>query len=65
MKLLKDTWFAELGSYQVIGIILCEDNVTKKKTAYIGTASGNDKDLDISRIKSMGAKFPVDLAEKL
>lgn len=63
MKVLKKTWFTQ-GIY-VMCVVLGEDEVTKKKKAYIAVVSGLDEKTDINYVCSHGAHFPVDAAEIL
>lgn len=55
-KTLDKTWFAT-GHGHCIGIVLCEDEVTKEKKAYISVVSGEDEEADTQDIKENGAKF--------
>lgn len=65
MKIIGVKWFSSLtGSF---GVVLGEDEVTKKKKAYIGTCGSGclTEEDDIQRIKEKGAKFPAEIAEQL
>lgn len=58
MKEIKTFWFTNVSG--VIGIVVGEDEVTKKRKAYIGVASGAGVQADTDYIKSFGS--PVSLA---
>ncbi len=51
MKIINVNWFNG-----TVGIILAEDEITKKRHYYIGTGRGNSEDRDIENILRMGAK---------
>ena len=48
-------WFN--SGISVIGIVVGEDNVTKRRKAYIGTAHGDDEASDTKHIASHGSPF--------
>jgi len=57
---IRSTWFTTYGGI-CIGIVL---DIEKSK-AYIGIAKGHDQAKDEKTICSLGAKFPVHIAEEL
>ena len=64
MKNKRPYWFT--GLFGTIGIVTGEDDVTGKKKAYIGTASGFDEDADTQHIAKTGSPVdPRQLAEIL
>lgn len=56
MRIIESFWFTAMGKIQPIGIVVCEDEVTRDRKAYIGQGSGIDKDVDIKMICERGAK---------
>jgi len=62
MKTLAYRWFT---GRDCVGIVLCEDEITKEKKAYIGGVVGLNEADDIEYIKDWGTSFPVNVAEKL
>lgn len=46
-----------------IGIIVCEDERTHTRKAYIGIGSGANEALDTKRIMEVGGTFPIETAE--
>ena len=72
MKVIGSTWFSEMGSEAVIGIVLVEfdkveqqDFGANKLAAYIGTSAGLSQDLDEEKIVKKGARFPVHAAKMM
>ncbi len=65
LKILNSVWFTEMGSTRPIGIILCEDLVTKEVKSFIGTGDGFSQQMDQNSIDEKGAKFPVPLAKMM
>jgi hypothetical protein len=57
---LNSYWFGD-----DIGIVLVEDQVTKKTMCYIGTASTGSQEGDEYRIAQWGSKVPKSMAESL
>jgi len=62
-KVLESIWFHEMGSPNTIGIVKVDTTFGIKY--YIGTANGQDKDRDETKIMEGGAKFPRKAAEKI
>ena len=68
MKIVGKTWFTEMGSTRPIGVVIIETEIGQsvfERKAYIGTAFGVNEMADARHIAERGAKFPVDMAEKL
>ena len=76
MKVIGSTWFSEMGSEAVIGIVLVEfdqveqqDFGANKLSAYIGTGlqthENATREMDEEKIVKMGARFPVDAAKMM
>ena len=63
MKIVGTCWFNEMGSHRPIGVVIVENEFERK--AYIGTAYGINELADATHIADRGAKFPLDMAEKL
>lgn len=63
MKIVGACWFTEMGSNRPIGVVIVENEFERK--AYIGTAYGINEMADSKYIAERGAKFPLDMAEKL
>ncbi len=63
MKVIETLWFN--GFKGSVGIVVIEEDVTKKRKAYIGVASGKDEKLDTDGIISWGQRFSLDTAKKL
>ena len=63
MKIIETLWFAdEIGS---IGIVIGEDDYTKKRKAYIGSCSGGDEEADSRHIAAHGSPVMVAQASRL
>lgn len=49
----------------LVGIVECEDEITKQRKLYIGTGKGINKDEDEKHIAAFGCKFnPNDFIRK-
>lgn len=56
-------WFS---SRTLVGIVLCEDNVTKQTKAYVGACQTRlDEVGDVIEVAQWGAKAPKAMAESL
>lgn len=62
LKLLGYAWFCGRSN---IGIVLCEDQITKEKKSYIGTVPGQNQDDDLRYLIEWGSKFDPVNAEDL
>lgn len=62
VKIIGWCWF---NGRNAIGLIYCEDVVTKENKAYIGVGEGKDEAADLVNILSWGTKFPLEEAKKL
>ena len=63
MKIIESLWFTSTTG--VVGIVVGEDDITKKRKAYIGLASGIDQKADTEHIAKQGGRFSLDAAKKL
>ncbi len=61
-KIINTLWFTQMGQPSPIGIVICEDEISHKTKAYIGTGQGYDKGVDAGHILETGAKFTADMA---
>jgi hypothetical protein len=68
MKVIGSTWFSEMGSEAIIGIVLVEFGANKL-SAYIGTGlqthENGTREMDEEKIVKSGARFPVDAAKMM
>ncbi len=64
MKINHATWFT-LRTGQCIGIVVGEDEVTKKKKAYIGTGKGIDEEADKKKIVEQGTSVSILAVEEI
>jgi len=48
-----------------IGVVVCEDEFSKERIAYVGQGSGEDEDMDIQHIKDFGFPTPIDMFEDI
>ena len=64
MKITHTMWFSTLHAH-TIGIVMGEDEVTKKLKAYIGLGDGVSEEDDTKRIAGWGSPFPVETAKCL
>ena len=48
-----------------IGVIICEDEYSHERIAYVGKGSGEDEDADIQHIKESGCPVPIDQFEEI
>lgn len=55
-KIITSTWYT-MADGGLIGIVECEDEITKQRKLYIGTGEGINKDEDEKRIAALGCKF--------
>ena len=61
LTVINHVWFPGVD---MVGIVLTEDNTTKKTKAYIGVGrKGSDEKQDMEHIAKWGAKIPKNLAE--
>ena len=64
MKILADYWFTDmLGGH--IGLVIGEDEFTKERKAYIGTADGYSQAADIKKVSECGQKISASFIEGL
>ena len=64
MKILSTHWFTPMGG-SLIGIVTTEDEITGDRQAYIGTADGDEEDIDADHIARTGAKFYMATAQAI
>jgi hypothetical protein len=55
MDVLAFTWMT--AHADTLGVVLCQDRITKLYMAYIGVADGVDETLDVIKIAENGAKL--------
>jgi hypothetical protein len=65
MKITDSIWFTSFGWIGCIGIVMGEDDVTRKRKAYIGVGLGVNEAFDERLIVQNGAKFPAEIAERI
>ena len=63
MKIIETLWFN--GFKGSAGIVIIEEDTTKKRKAYIGVVSGEDEKMDADGIVSWGQPFPLDTAKRI
>ena len=59
LKVIESYWF------ETIGIVVCEDETTGVRKAYIGIGSGIDQNSDEEYIRMHGQKFLCHAAEEI
>lgn len=64
MKVLADYWFNDMRG-GIVGIVVGEDEVTKERKAYIGTAEGHNQKVDMQSILDTGQKLSLPFLEGL
>lgn len=68
LKVIDSFWLAPGGTVPMpmnltIGIIVCEDELTHTRKAYVGMGIGEDEAWDTKRIMETGGTFPVEMAK--
>ena len=63
MKVIETLWFNSFGG--TVGIVVGEEDITKDRKAYIGSASGLDGKADTDHIIGFGLPFSLETARKL
>ena len=63
MKVLESLWFA--NSTGTVGIVIGEDEMTKKRKAYIGVAEGITEELDINSISQLGSPLSLECVKNI
>ena len=63
MKVLDTIWFSSMDD--LIGIVIAEDETTKERKVYIGTASGMDETEDARHILEWGNKFSQNVIQRI
>lgn len=62
-RVISATWFH--CQTDVIGIVICEDTISKERRAYIGAGGGVSEAADIKRILNWGSKVRPEMLENL
>lgn len=62
-RLERVEWYS--GGTGTVGIVICVDESTKERRAYIGVGAGIDARADAQRIKDYGAKLRIAELEAL
>lgn len=65
MKIIDSIWFTGIGMLGCVGIVLAEDESTRKRKAYVGSALGLNQESDEKFIVENGGKLPPELAKKI
>lgn len=63
MKIVDTLWFTANRGY--CGLVLCEDEITGERKAYIGRCVGLNPEQDIDDILHWGARFHKGTAERI
>ena len=63
MKIIETLWFNSFGG--TVGIVVGEEDTTKDRKAYIGSASGLDEKADTDHIVNFGLPFSFATAERI
>ncbi len=63
MKIIETFWFT--GGIGTVGIVVCENEVTRKRKAYIGIASGLCEQVDTESIMHHGSKVSLPILREL
>ncbi len=63
MKIIETLWFNSFGG--TVGIVIVEEDNTKDRKAYIGSASGTNESADTDHIINFGLPFSLDTAKRM
>ncbi len=61
-KIIETFWFTGVS---VVGVVVCEDELTLKRKAFIGTGFGYDEKLDEQHIKDFGVSANIEDLKKI
>ncbi len=63
MKVVFSHWFT--NRHGVIGLVVCEDEITHERTGYISSVLGFNEDADIEVVKTCGSKVRLALIKDI